>query len=517
MKCGTSDIRTSPETLRFKTPAMSSPKNFYGNYLPEHVQPPAYGNSQEWFPPPPYPSVPQGQPPYNSSGQYPSAPYPSSGNAPHQPYYIPTPGPKHPPTQVTQGNGRKPTQCCDPKRRTYCYIISLFLGLSIVGIGAWIVIKFVMDSPTQSIRQCSSSVTRCNGISECDDNSDELGCVRFDGVESRLEVYGWQQKQWSPVCYTDWSKTLASKTCQQLGFTSYFHTKRVIGDSSSNLVINAEQQLTNLQSILSYSSKCPTKDVVSLQCVDCGKRYKLSSRIVGGTASQEGNWPWQVSLHYKSRPVCGGTIISRGWVITATHCIFEEEAHETSNWKVYSGFISQRQLAKATLSFISKIIVHRDYNEHTNDNDIALLKLRNPLVFTAKIMPACLPTANQQFLDGSSCWITGFGLVDENANSASHSLLEAQVNIISRTTCNTRKIYDGRITDNMMCAGKLMGGVDSCQGDSGGPLVCKADGIYYLAGVTSWGIGCARVYRPGVYTNMLKYIQWTYSQMESNK
>ncbi|XP_078282920.1 transmembrane protease serine 3-like [Rhinoraja longicauda] len=501
---------------------MSSPKNFYGSYLPEHVQPSVNGNTQQWFPPPLYPSMPQDAPQYTSSGQYPAAPYPGIGNAPHQPYYIPTPGPTHPPTQVTQSIGRfwmfpKSTQCCDPKRRTYCYIISLFLGLSIVGIGAWIVIRFIMDSPTQMISHCPGTPTRCNGISECEDNSDELGCVRFKGRQSQLEVYGWERNQWSPVCYTAWSPNLAIKTCQQLGFTSYYRTKSMIGDTSSALVINAAQKLTNLQSILSYSSQCPAKDVVSLQCVDCGKRSKTSSRIVGGTQSQVGDWPWQVSLHHKNQPVCGGTIISRDWVITATHCIFDDEARKPSNWKVYSGFISQRRLSQATLSFISKIIVHKGYNADSNDNDIALLKLSNPLRFTGNIMPACLPTINQQFPNGSRCWITGFGRMHEDANSASNSLLEAPVNIISRTTCNQRRIYNGRITENMICAGKLTGGIDSCQGDSGGPLVCKADGIYYLAGITSWGIGCARVYKPGVYTNMLKYTQWTYAQMESNK
>ncbi|XP_051895853.1 transmembrane protease serine 2-like [Pristis pectinata] len=491
---------------------MSSYQNFYSSYSPEHIQPPAYGDSQDSYPPPPYPNVPQGQPPY------PTQPYPSTGPGPYQPYYIPAPGPRRPPTQVTQNKVPSSSQCCDPKRKTYYCIISLFLVLSVLGIGAWIVFKFVVDSPKgSSSSHCSSPMTHCNGISECEDNSDELGCVRFSGKESQLEVYGWQDKRWSSVCYTDWSRSLADKTCQQLGFKSSYHTGSTIGKQFPTLVINTTKQGTNLQSMLSHSSQCSTKDVVCLYCVDCGKRFKTSSRIVGGTPALLGKWPWQVSLHYKSQPVCGGSIISQDWVITAGHCFFDNEALQPSNWKVYSGFISQRQLSEATLRYVSKIIVHRNYNSKTNDNDVALMKLSRPLEITDKVRPVCLPTYYQEFPDGAPCWITGFGRVHEHATSVSDTLLEARVNIIGRSTCNQRNIYSGQITEHMICAGKLSGGVDSCQGDSGGPLVCEMSGTYYLAGVTSWGVGCARINRPGVYTRVTQFTDWIFTQMEGNK
>ncbi|XP_067827011.1 transmembrane protease serine 13-like isoform X2 [Heptranchias perlo] len=462
---------------------MTSFPNVYENYLPEHVQPPSNRNTQEEYPPP-YPSAGGDYPPPYSSvgaGQYPPYPYPSTASAQYQPYYIPAQGPTHPPTQITQRNvpHQKPARSCSPQRKTYCCVISLFLTLSALGIGAYVI-------------------------------------LRFSGTSSQLEVYGWQDKRWLPVCYTAWSPSLADKTCKQLGYRSSYQTQGTTGQPSSSLVVNTTKQITNIQSVLSNSLQCTTKETVSLKCIDCGKRIKTSGRIVGGVPALLGKWPWQVSLHYKSRHVCGGTIISEDWVVTAGHCFFEDEAFDPSKWKVYSGFISQRQLSGATLRYVSKITSHRSYSSDTNDYDIALMKLQKPLEFTAQVRPACLPTYNQEFPHGMACWITGFGRTKEGATSTSDILLEATVNIIGSGTCNRRRIYNGAVTQRMICAGKLSGGVDSCQGDSGGPLVCEVSGTWYLAGVTSWGHGCARINRPGVYAQVTQLSNWMFSQMEAN-
>uniref|UniRef100_A0A672I742 trypsin n=1 Tax=Salarias fasciatus TaxID=181472 RepID=A0A672I742_SALFA len=100
------------------------------------------------------------------------------------------------------------------------------------------------------------------------------------------------------------------------------------------------------------------------------------------------------------------------------------------------------------------------------------------------------------------------------SGTPSRDLMEVNVDIIDTRVCNSRDVYFGAVTRHMLCAGTLQGGKDSCQGDSGGPLVCQGEDRWYLVGITSWGSGCGRRDKPGVYTKVSSVLPWIYSTMQ---
>ena len=159
---------------------------------------------------------------------------------------------------------------------------------------------------------------------------------------------------------------------------------------------------------------------------------------------------------------------------------------------------------------VSRIIVHGGYNTITNDNDIALVRLSEKATIDDYVNTVCLPEARRILQTGTRCRITGWGATREHG-TASNILMEAEVPVVPRNVCTHEQVYGSKITKNMMCAGFQNGGVDSCQGDSGGPFQCRSSGDrsqWVLHGVTSWGRGCGRQLRYGVYAVVKNYLFW---------
>ncbi|XP_051521960.1 suppressor of tumorigenicity 14 protein homolog isoform X1 [Myxocyprinus asiaticus] len=276
-----------------------------------------------------------------------------------------------------------------------------------------------------------------------------------------------------------------------------------------------------------YSFKCKNKDCVNKvnaecdrendcsdgsdeQGCDCGIRPYKHNRIVGGQNADLGEWPWQVSLHFKTDGhVCGASIISNKWLLSAAHCFIQPDTDYKikSNWMTYSGLRDQKiQDNTVQQRTLKTIITHPNYEPMSYDYDISLLELSQPLNFTNTVRPICLPAPSHLFAAGTSCFVTGWGTLREGGTVA-QILQKAEVKVINDTVCNI--VTEGQVTSRMMCSGYLSGGVDACQGDSGGPLVCTSDvGKWFQAGIVSWGEGCARRNKPGVYTRVTKLRDW---------
>uniref|UniRef100_H0Y2C3 Peptidase S1 domain-containing protein n=1 Tax=Otolemur garnettii TaxID=30611 RepID=H0Y2C3_OTOGA len=247
-----------------------------------------------------------------------------------------------------------------------------------------------------------------------------------------------------------------------------------------------------------------------LSLASCGQRVSVkprnrdSSGILGGEAADIREFPWQVRILHNRRHLCGGSVLSKWWVLTAAHCFYR--ITESYNL-VITHSVSNVSITNSTAVRVDKLITHPYFDSWLLDNDIALLLLQSPLPLGVKNSPICVSEVTD-LCKWTNCWVTGWGFTSVTNASLSPTLQKVSIKLMQQHKCsNTMPL----ITRNMLCAGHKRGGKDACQGDSGGPLVCqkkKKTDIWYQVGIISWGLGCGQKNLPGVYTKVANYLLW---------
>ena len=247
-------------------------------------------------------------------------------------------------------------------------------------------------------------------------------------------------------------------------------------------------------------------------------QFEVESRIVGGQLTDIQHYPWQVGMRIKTpggSSMCGGSIFSPSWILTAAHCV---EGIRAGDVKVGYGSTSFKNLKWVK---VAKVFAHPRYKDASQGNDIALIKLEQPIKGLARSVgsPSKVQLVRnavaKPLTDKGNCGtVSGWGTTRFKGD-VSRDLQKVSVDFVSRETCE--KLYRRetgepfKLAYDQICAGGN-GKHDSCQGDSGGPLIARdpmmiGKGVVQV-GVVSWGIGCAKKNVPGVYTNVSQHMDW---------
>ena len=251
--------------------------------------------------------------------------------------------------------------------------------------------------------------------------------------------------------------------------------------------------------------------LISFQLCERFPAVPIQGRIYGGSDVAPGKWPFYVHLTIEEPDndatyfVCGGSIISENWILTASHCTVGEPV---SGITVDAGFVSSKLSSYTQRVKVQEKYEHPQYNDTEIIHDIALLQLQESLKFDDQVKPILLPTGKDDLVAvGSKCDIIGFGDTDFD-EPEDKVQQEAVTYVVSKEEC-LNSFAD--VEDSQLCANEPNAPIGICLGDSGGPMACydASREQHVLRGISSFGAEeCGLTDVADVFARVSWYKDW---------
>lgn len=242
-----------------------------------------------------------------------------------------------------------------------------------------------------------------------------------------------------------------------------------------------------------------------------GSEPPPEDRIINGAKIDISKVPCMLSYRVNGKHACGAAIVNEQWGLTAAHCVYEFIDNRSVSISVRSGSIWHD--FGGVVHRVTSLVPHEKYEDDSNDYDIAVFKVNEPFRFNNVTQPLKLPEDPRNV---TTDWglVAGWGYFIDDDPVLSEYLQYVILPKVSREECVKDYEDQFEIPEHQSCYGFREGGKDSCKGDSGGPLINLQ---HFGIGITSWGADCGEPGLPGVYTNLLDFLDWVKNKTAINE